>query len=55
MNPKVVTVSIPTTPSNIPVLPRPTLAVANPIKLLATFATNRLVPSAIVVPIPALT
>ena len=53
MNDNVVILVEPTTPSNIPVLPRLTLAVANPIKLFATLATNKLVPSAIVVPIPA--
>ena len=53
MNDNVVTVDEPPTfPSNIPVVPRPTRAVAKPIKLSATLATKKVVPSVTVCPIP---
>ena len=41
-------------PTNVPVVPSPTLTVDNPIKLLSILATNNFSPSAKVVPIPTL-
>ena len=41
-------------PTNVPVVPRPTLTVAIPIKSSLIFATNKLDPSARVLPTPTL-
>ena len=41
-------------PTNVPVVPSPTLTVAIPTKSSLIFATNRFVPSARVVPTPTL-
>ena len=49
---KVVEVVVVPTPTNVPVVPNPTLTVESPIKLLDTFAINNCVPLARVVPTP---